>query len=607
MNDLTSNDKKLSVRAELEKVWWNWDFLFSKYDEEIKKIQSEIDKLLEASKSFKNDWNVLEAVSKELAEKTASLTEIKASRKDLVDYLIRKQKRVKNLYDRVEKETSLFNQAKSKLKLEIDDLNLELERLKKNYDNMISFPIVQETIQQEMEKILKIVNEKKQKLENKYRKELLSEVLLRRVVNREKLKEGDFLSVNGYKLKKTNEYGFVFVDSDWKEISNVEDLWLNINRHGYYHVNKINDYLIDIVTNGDHYVYDFRKMDFLWRENKNMYIMQSWWDKYIALKDLGNSLFDNEYYIFDLETWEKLFDNPIVGQCEWIKQIWGKELIHTRGSGHIIYFYDKNSGEKVGSKEWYVWYEVIPDLTKLKNLGNSKEEFIKKIFDVEGVFVITTFEDNSISVLDSETLDKIGDFSFKSGTVKTNDGSVILLKNNWNIFNLSEKQQLSNDVCDVEYLIKDFNNFCLFKWVDWNYILLNKDTKKVLDCCGEVPWWGRSLQNGANFITSYNKKDQVRRLIDVKNANILLSGDIIPLYFDSNSLSFNKIIFKSEDEKYSIIDLDNDIDEKWNIIIRKAYSKLEKLWDWYKLSNNMFSSVLVDGQWNLVDKKWNKI
>jgi len=156
----------------------------------------------------------LEAVSKELAEKTASLTEIKASRKDLVDYLIRKQKRVKNLYDRVEKETSLFNQAKSKLKLEIDDLNLELERLKKNYDNMISFPIVQETIQQEMEKILKIVNEKKQKLENKYRKELLSEVLLRRVVNREKLKEGDFLSVNGYKLKKTNEYGFVFVDSD---------------------------------------------------------------------------------------------------------------------------------------------------------------------------------------------------------------------------------------------------------------------------------------------------------------------------------------------------------------------------------------------------------
>jgi len=92
--------------------------------------------------------------------------------------------------------------------------------------------------------------------------------------------------------------------------------------------------------------------------------------------------------------------------------------------------------------------------------------------------------------------------------------------------------------------------------------LLNKDTKKVLDCCGEVPWWGRSLQNGANFITSYNKKDQVRRLIDVKNANILLSGDIIPLYFDSNSLSFNKIIFKSEDEKYSIIDLDNDIDEK---------------------------------------------
>jgi hypothetical protein len=91
--------------------------------------------------------------------------------------------------------------------------------------------------------------------------------------------------------------------------------------------------------------------------------------------------------------------------------------------------------------------------------------------------------------------------------------------------------------------------------------LLNKDTKKVLDCSGEVPW-GNSLQNGANFITSYNKKDQVRRLIDVKNANILLSGDITPLYFDSNSLSFNKIIFKSEDEKYSIIDLDNDIDEK---------------------------------------------
>jgi translation elongation factor EF-G len=158
----------------------------------------------------------LEAVSKELAEKTASLKEIKASRKDLVDYLIRKQKRVKNLYDRVEKETSLFNQAKSKLTLEIDDLNLELERLKKNYDNMISFPTVQETIQQEMEKILKIVNEKKQKLENKYRKELLSEVLLRKVVNSggKKLKEGDFLSVNGYKLKKTNEYGFVFVDSD---------------------------------------------------------------------------------------------------------------------------------------------------------------------------------------------------------------------------------------------------------------------------------------------------------------------------------------------------------------------------------------------------------
>ncbi|HPC34547.1 MAG TPA: hypothetical protein PLP73_02700, partial [Candidatus Absconditabacterales bacterium] len=396
-------------------------------------------------------------------------------------------------------------------------------------------------------------------------------------------------------------------DSDGKEISNVEDLGLNINRHGYYHVNKINDYLIDIVTNGDHYVYDFRKMDFLGRENKNMYIMQSGGDKYIALKDLGNSLFDNEYYIFDLETGEKLFDNPIVGQCEGIKQIGGKELIHTRGSGHIIYFYDKNSGEKVGSKEGYVGYEVIPDLTKLKNLGNSKEEFIKKIFDVEGVFVITTFEDNSISVLDSETLDKIGDFSFKSGTVKTNDGSVILLKNNGNIFNLSEKQQLSNDVCDVEYLIKDFNNFCLFKGVDGNYILLNKDTKKVLDCCGEVPWWGRSLQNGANFITSYNKKDQVRRLIDVKNANILLSGDIIPLYFDSNSLSFNKIIFKSEDEKYSIIDLDNDIDEKGNIIIRKAYSKLEKLGDGYKLSNNMFSSVLVDGQGNLVDKKGNKI
>lgn len=614
-----SKESKDKIVLDLKQVSNNWGSLLSKYDEEISKNHQEIEKLSQTLDSLKDNKSISGSISKEIEDRESNIKKIRSSKKDLIAYLDIKKSQIGKLVSRSKIQEDNKKEIMETLKWNIENMKSELQKLKENYDAMVPFPKIQENIQIEMKKLSDDIVVKEKELKRQETSELISKTLLEKVEAMwwKELLEKD-LTLSKYELKNIDGYRNVFVDEKWDNIERIENLWLDINRHGPYFVRKLDDRFIDIVSNDSHYIYDLKNMKILWQVDHNVNVFENDWNKYVGLRDVNTFAADNEYNVFDLKTWEKIFDKKIKGNPWWIKKMWDKNVIYTRtyvGNKTKIHFYAKKNWDEIGSKTWYMGDRIIFDLDDLsKNpiSDTDKSEFLKKMFGMGNVFFIDNWYGvNSISVLDSNNIDKIGDFSTKSGAVKMEDGSMVALKymensNNWIIFNLSEKQQLSNDVCDVEYLIKDFNNFCLFKWVDWNDILLNKDTKKVLDCSGEVPW-GHSLQNGANFITSYNKKDQVRRLIDVKNANILLSGDITPLYFDSNSLSFNKIIFKSEDEKYSIIDLDNDIDEKWNIIIRKAYSKLEKLWDWYKLSNNMFSSVLVDGQWNLVDKKWNKI
>lgn len=614
-----SKESKDKIVLDLKQVSNNWGSLLSKYDEEISKNHQEIEKLSQTLDSLKDNKSISGSISKEIEDRESNIKKIRSSKKDLIAYLDIKKSQIGKLVSRSKIQEDNKKEIMETLKWNIENMKSELQKLKENYDAMVPFPKIQENIQIEMKKLSDDIVVKEKELKRQETSELISKTLLEKVEAMwwKELLEKD-LTLSKYELKNIDGYRNVFVDEKWDNIERIENLWLDINRHGPYFVRKLDDRFIDIVSNDSHYIYDLKNMKILWQVDHNVNVFENDWNKYVGLRDVNTFAADNEYSIFDLKTWEKIFDKKIKGNPWWIKKMWDKNVIYTRtyvGNKTKIHFYAKENWDEIWSKTGYIGDRIIFDLDDLsKNpiSDTDKSEFLKKMFGMGNVFFIDNWYGvNSISVLDSNNIDKIGDFSTKSGAVKMEDGSMVALKymensNNWIIFNLSEKQQLSNDVCDVEYLIKDFNNFCLFKWVDWNDILLNKDTKKVLDCSGEVPW-GHSLQNGANFITSYNKKDQVRRLIDVKNANILLSGDITPLYFDSNSLSFNKIIFKSEDEKYSIIDLDNDIDEKWNIIIRKAYSKLEKLWDWYKLSNNMFSSVLVDGQWNLVDKKWNKI
>ena len=171
------------------------------------------------------------------------------------------------------------------------------------------------------------------------------------------------------------------------------------------------------------------------------------------------------------------------------QKMWDKNVIYTRtyfGNKTRIHFYAKENWDEIWSKTGYIGDRIIFDLDDLsKNpiSDTDKSEFLKKMFGMGNVFFIDNWYGvNSISVLDSNNIDKIGDFSTKSGAVKMEDGSMVALKymensNNWIIFDLEEQKDLSSDFCDTKYSIKDFDDYCVFTKVDWNNLLLNKKQK----------------------------------------------------------------------------------------------------------------------------------
>ena len=620
MNSL-SKDKKLQVVNELKESWWNWDDLLSKYDEEISKNQQEIDKLSKTLDSLKDNKSISGSISKEIEDRKSNIKKIRFSKKDLIDYLDIKKSQIKKLDIRLEGQTKNRDESIEKLKWDIETLKLESKRLKENYDAMVSFPKIQENIQIEMEKIGDDIFNKEIELRWKTTSELLSKTLSTKVesVWWKELLEKDF-ALNKYELKNIDGYRNVFVDEKWDNIERIENLWLDINRHGSYFVRKLDDRFIDIVSNDSHYVYDLKNMKILWQVDHNVNVFENGWNKYVGLRDVNTFAADNEYSIFDLKTWEKLFENKIKGMLLWVKKIWDKDLIYT-----CLYFnnqaktflYSKENWDKIGSKTWYTWDRVIFDLDDLsKNpiSDTDKSEFVKKMFGMGNVFFIDNWYGiDSISVLDSNTLEKIGDFSTDSGAVQMEDGSMVALKymensNNWIIFDLKEQKDLSSDFCNTTYSIKNYDNYCVVTKVDWNNLILNKKTKKVVDCMWKVY---SDIIPGTSFVLVSSNKwwHNFQRLVNVDKSNVLSLVDktnyaIKDVYiFRSDKISSNIIIQlknKSGDLVYSYVNIVNDLDENGDLKINKTYSKIDKKWSGYDLSNWLFSKIKIDWYGNII-------
>lgn len=620
MNSL-SKEKKLQVINNFQESWLNRDDLLSKYDEEILKNQQEIEKLSKTLNSLKDNKSILVLISEEIEDKKSNIQKIKSSKKDLITYLDIKKSQIKKLDIRLEGQVKNRNESIEKLKWDIEALRLESDKLKKNYDAMVSFPKIQENIQVEMKKIDDDILNKEVELKWRTTSELLSRTLSTKVegVWWKEFLEKD-LTLSKYDLKKINEYNYRFVDDNWEEIKNIQDLWLDIHKHGTYYVRKVDDRFIDIVTNDSHYMYDLKNMKFLWQVDNNVNIIENDWNKYVGLRDVNTSAVDNEYSVFDLKTWEKIFDKKIKGNPWWIKKIWDKEVIYTRtyiGNKTKIHFYARQNWDEFWSKIWYMGDRIIfnlDDLSKNPISDTDKSKFVKKIIGMDNVFLIDNWYGvDTISVLDVNTFEKIGDFSTKSGAVQMKDGTMVALKymensNNWIIFDLKEQKDLSSDFCDYRYSIKDYDTYCVLKKLDWNDILLNKNTKKVLDCMWKVssdiiPWTSFVL-------VLYNKWwHDFKGLVNIDESNVLslkdkINYNIKDVYiFRSNKISSNIIIklkSKSGDSVYSYANLKDDLDKNGELKINKTYSKMDRKWSDYVLSNLLFSKIKIDWYGNKI-------
>lgn len=619
-----SKESKDKIVLDLKQVSNNWGSLLSKYDEEVLTNQQDIDKLSKTLDSLKDNKSISDSISKEIQEKESNIKRIRSSKKDLIAYLDIKKSQIGKLVSRSKIQENNKKEIMETLKWNIENMKSELQKLKENYDAMVPFPKIQENIQIEMKKLSDDIVVKEKELKRQETSELISKTLLEKVEAMwwKELLEKD-LTLSKYDLKKVNEYNYRFVDNDWKEIMNVQDLWLlDINRHGSYFVRKLDDKFIDIVSNDSHYIYDLKNMKILWQVDNNVNIIENDWNKYVVLRDVNTFAADNEYNVFDLKTWEKIFDKKIKGNPWWIKKMWDKNVIYTRtyvGNKTKIHFYAKENWDEIGSKTWYMGNRIIFDLDDLsKNpiSDTDKSEFIKKMFGMDNVFFIDNWYGvNSISVLDSNNIDKIGDFSTKSGAVKMEDGSMVALKymensNNWIIFDLEEQKDLSSDFCDTKYSIKDFDDYCVFTKVDWNNILLNKKTKKVVDCMWKV---SSDIIPGTSFVlVSYNKNQgwyDFKRLVNIDKSNVLSLKDnanynIEDVYvFRSDKISSNVIVKlknKSGDFVYSYVNIVNDLDENGDLKINKTYSKIDKKWSGYDLSNWLFSKIKIDWYGNKI-------
>lgn len=622
MNSL-SKDKKLQVLNELTESWWNWDDLLFKYDEEISKNQQEIEKLSQTLDSLKDNKSISDSISKEIEDRKSNIKKIRSSKKDLIDYLDIKKLQIKKLDIRLEGQTKNRDESIEKLKWDIETLKLESKRLKENYDAMVSFPKIQENIQTEMKKLSDEMLVKEKELKEKETSELLSKTLSTKVesVWWKELLEKDF-ALHKYELKNIDGYRNVFVDEKWDNIERIENLWLDINRHGSYFVRKLDDRFIDIVSNDSHYIYDLKNMKILWQVDYNVNVFENGWNKYVGLRDVNTFAADNEYSIFDLKTWEKIFDKKIKGNPWWIKKIWDKEIVYTRtyfGNKTRIHFYAKENWDEIWSKTGYIGNRIVFDLDELSQnpvSDGDKRDFIKKVFGVGNVFFIDNWYGvDSISVLDSNTLEKIGDFATKSDAVQMEDGSMVALKymensNDWIIFDLKEQKDLSSDFCNTRYSIKNYDNYCVVTKVDWNNLILNKKTKKVVDCMWKV---SSDIIPGTSFVlVSYNKNQgwyDFKRLVNIDKSNVLSLKDnanynIEDVYvFRSDKISSNIIIQlknKSGDLVYSYVNIVNDLDENGDLKINKTYSKIDKKWSGYDLSNWLFSKIKIDWYGNKI-------
>lgn len=618
-----SKESKDKIVLDLKQVSNNWGSLLSKYDEEDLTNQQDIDKLSKTLDSLKDNKSISDSISKEIQEKESNIKRIRSSKKDLIAYLDIKKSQIGKLVSRSKIQEDNKKEIMETLKWNIENMKSELQKLKENYDAMVPFPKIQENIQIEMKKLSDDIVVKEKELKRQETSELISKTLLEKVEAMwwKELLEKDF-ALNKYELKNIDGYRNVFVDEKWDNIERIENLWLDINRHGPYFVRKLDDRFIDIVSNDSHYIYDLKNMKILWQVDHNVNVFENDWNKYVGLRDVNTFAADNEYSIFDLKTWEKIFDKKIKGNPWWIKKMWDKNVIYTRtyfGNKTRIHFYAKENWDEIWSKTGYIGDRIIFDLDDLsKNpiSDTDKSEFLKKMFGMGNVFFIDNWYGvNSISVLDSNNIDKIGDFSTKSGAVKMEDGSMVALKymensNNWIIFDLEEQKDLSSDFCDTKYSIKDFDDYCVFTKVDWNNLLLNKKTKKVVDCMWKV---SSDVIQGTSFVlVSYNKNQgwyDFKRLVNIDKSNVLSLKDnanynIEDVYvFRSDKISSNVIVKlknKSGDFVYSYVNLINDMDSNWELKINKTYSKIDKKWSGYDLSNWLFSKIKIDWYGNKI-------
>lgn len=618
MNQLWKQ-KKEEVRNELKNSSWDWSLLLSKYDEEILDNEKQVEDLKNAVDNFKENESIKKSILYEIEAKEWNLKIIKSSKENLLNYLEIKKIQIQKLIDRSSLQEENKNKNTEKLDLDIAWLTLSMEKLKENYDAMSSFPKIQETIKIEIEKNNVELNNKIQELSTWSISKSLSTVLLDKVNNAwwQELLSKNFL-FNKFELKRKNEYAYCFIDQNGEEILKIEDLWLDINRHGSYFVKKINENLIDIVSNESHYVYDLKNMKILWQTDHNVNIIKSNWTEYIALRDKDTFAADTEYNVFDLKTWDKIFDKKVKWLPMWIWKVWDKDVIYTNiylGNETRIYFYSKDNWDVLWSKLWNVGDKIIfntDDLSQIP-LNTDDFDFIKGVSSFDSMFfIVGWYNSNSVKILNSQNFEEIGTFSSKSGFVKMEDGSIIALKsiensNNWIIFDLNNKEDLSSNYCKALSRIKDFDEYSVFEKVNGDNMILNK-WKGIVDCMWKVvsdkiPWTSLVLVEQEKNGTKKNN------LIDTFASKILSIKDK-PGYsidnvfvFRSDKISSNVILRlkdKNNNTVYSYSNLASSVNKNWEITIDKTYNKVEKSWSESILSNWIFWKVRIDWYWNKI-------
>jgi aspartokinase len=126
---------------------------------------------------LKDNKSISESILQEIEEEKINLEKIISSKKDLIIYLDIKKSQIRKLDIRLKSQENGKDDFLKKLQLEIESLKLELEKLKDNYDDMFSFPKIQDNIKIEMDIIQENIFSKEKELEEKKISELLSKTL----------------------------------------------------------------------------------------------------------------------------------------------------------------------------------------------------------------------------------------------------------------------------------------------------------------------------------------------------------------------------------------------------------------------------------------------